>query len=77
MLFLGIAGLITVGLAAAFTGVVMSTAPKKGLSTSTVQMFGALASVIIGFIILQTNLFKPVDWHGKGVLKAIIFYLPT
>lgn len=74
MLILGIAGIILVGLAAAFTGIVMSAAPKKGLSTSTVLMFGALFSVIISTIILQTGLFNEVDWHRQGVIKAIIFY---
>lgn len=77
MLILGIAGIILVGLAAAFTGIVMSAAPRKGLSTSTVQMFGALLSVIISAIILQTGLFNEVDWHGQGVAKAIIFYSLT
>ncbi len=77
MLIIGILGLITVGFAAAFTGVVMSAAPKKGLSTSTVQMLGALFSVIISSIILQTGLFKEVNWQVQGVAKAIIFYCLT
>ena len=69
-----ILGLVFVGSSWTLVGVVMGSAPKKGLAPETVQFFGSLIPITLGLTFLHLGTFGEINWSGAAAHKAILFY---
>ncbi|MBQ8755048.1 MAG: hypothetical protein IJZ19_08460 [Lentisphaeria bacterium] len=69
-----ILGLVFVGSSWTIVGIVMGSAPKKGLSPEIVQFFGSLIPIALGGIFLHLGTFGEINWSGAAAHKAILFY---
>ena len=69
-----ILGLVFVGSSWTLVGIVMGSAPKKGLAPETVQFFGSLIPITLGMTLLHFGTFGEINWSGPAAHKAILFY---
>jgi len=70
-------GLVFVGLSWTFVGVVMGSAPKKGLSAAVVQATGGIVPAVVGILVIYSGILAPVDWSAAYCWKAVAFYLSS
>ena len=69
-----ILGLIAVGSSWTLVGIVMGSAPKKGLAPEIVQFFGSMIPIALGVTLLHLETFGKINWGSPVAHKAILFY---
>lgn len=63
-----------VGLSWTLIGIIMGSAPKKGLPPEIIQLFGAVIPIVVGMIVLSTGSLPPIDWSDPDIIRGTLLY---